>query len=200
MNSSTIKSLLSERIADNSIGILLSGGFDSAVLLFQISSIIVTRDNPIVNVFTVERGDDSTQHSDRIVNWARSCFGTINYVTRPVGNGQEHHSKQVSSGIQEALLYCDILLLGDTAVPFELKNKHSPIRTLAKNSRIYQPYFEYNKCTTIKIAIELAILDQVSQLSHTCTESKMWRCSQCWQCLERKWAFNKLDIQDSGKM
>lgn len=182
------------------IGLFLSGGFDSTTLAYTVLDIISKNnyESKIV-YYTVPRYDDSELHSNRIVRWLNSRY-SINTNIKIVGDPDLHHSQQVISGIKECLKEDSTvtLFLGDTKNPDDLPN--GPIRIVSKYDYIYQPFIEYDKTITLQIANHFNIINDVSLISHTCTESKKIRCNKCWQCKERIWAFNKLNYIDVGLM
>lgn len=183
------------------IGLFISGGFDSAVLAYLICKLKC--DNKLsteIIIFTVPRYDDSYRHAKNIVNWLENQF-QITLEHQIVGDPNLHHSKQVSSGIVQAqkLNPTVLLIIADTQNPPEELGGLGPVRIRSQSALIYQPWFDLDKTETIKLAQELKILDQVAILSHTCTERTELRCGICWQCQERQWAFNKLNLIDVGK-
>lgn len=186
--------------ANSDIGIFISGGYDSTVLAACIFKHITESGcQPKLTLFTVARYDDSSVHAARICDWLKVKYPAVEFVTKTVGNPDEHHSRQVLSGIMESIKDTGIkIVLGDTAVPPELNNEHAPQRIRSKGPRVVQPFFDYDKTITITIAESLGLLDEISEVTHTCTESKDLRCGNCWQCQERAWAFAKLSIRDRG--
>lgn len=187
----------------NRIGISVSGGFDSALLsylIFETRAELGT-DN-IVEFFTVPRYDDSVIHAKRIIDFIDGRFNIGAYSTHTiVGNPDIHHSLQVDSGLRE-MLACDrldIILAGENIVPPEDEVPGGPIRYRGKPAKLYKPFFDYTKDVIIQLAIDKN-LTEVMELSHTCTESKMYRCGNCWQCKERAWAFRQCNYTDPGTM
>ena len=120
--------LLPKFRSNNRVGFLISGGFDSGLLLY--ASCLICKQNDIIPNFvilTVPRYDDSVVHSNRIVSWINSSFD-LSLHPMVVGNPDLHHSQQVLSGLQEAHKknLADLFLLADTANPPTLPN--GPIR------------------------------------------------------------------------
>lgn len=187
-------------LSKKNIGIFVSGGFDSTLLtylLFSERNKLGTGNN--FSFFTVNRTDDSVVHANKIVSYICNEFADNNSMIRIVGDPDLHHSKQVSSGITE--IYdrkdIDVILLADTSNPPAVQ--HGPIRTKSLDPKIYQPFFNYTKDVLVKMAIDLNLTD-IMEMSHTCTESKLLRCNNCWQCMERAWAFKECKYNDPGVM
>lgn len=189
--------------ANDKIGVFISGGFDSTTMFYLVCSTIM-RVNPKIEliVFTVPRYDDSSVHSERVYEWMKSVFPEITMSREIIGNPDVHHSKQVSTGIRQALhLHRNLrLIVGDTKNPDEYLGQPGPERTDVGMSLVLQPFFNYDKSVVLSLAKDMEVLDKISEISHTCTESKTLRCNMCWQCKERAWAFKKLELTDVGTM
>ena len=191
------KQLLPLMIKYPTLGIFISGGFDSGLLLY-LCCLIKQQENLSnkFDIFTVPRHDDSIVHANRIVSWINSTFNmSLNITT--VGNPDLHHSMQVWSGVLEAHGKCDVVLLADTTNPAHLPN--GPVRQRVYFTDIKQPFFDLTKKDIIAVAIDLNLVD-LMELSHTCTESKLLKCAECWQCQERIWGFSENNYLDPGTM
>jgi 7-cyano-7-deazaguanine synthase in queuosine biosynthesis len=183
-------------ISDKKIGFLISGGLDSSILLYV--SLMIMQEKNIEKspmIFTVPRYDDSSRHSQNIINWMQKIFQK-NLKIIIVGNPDLHHSVQLTSGIYESLKYVDTIFLGSTKNPDHLLN--GPVRQKSKIDRIVKPFFYWTKKDTVALAIELGLTDLMT-ISHTCTESIEYRCKHCWQCQERRWAFTENNYVDPGE-
>ena len=184
---------------NDKVGIMISGGLDSGLLLYLLLGM-----NPSfvskMTVFTVPRFDDSIVHATRMVNWVAGTFNQTMSITE-VGDPNLFHSRQVNSGVEEALTMVDTILLGDTLLPTIKLEGATPIRHKNSNPKVNQIYLnlKFDKTHVVRIAHELGLYSLFS-MSHTCTQSKMYRCNECWQCRERAWAFKELGLQDSGEM
>lgn len=181
----------------NKVGFFISGGFDSAVLLYTACQIVDSEKlNSEIIIYTVDRPDGSVLHSERVVNYMRDKF-KLELPIRIVGNGKLHHSLQVVSGIIPATLETDYVLLGDTQNPAHLLD--GPVRTPSIIPKIIQPFFQLTKKETVALMIELGFTDAMT-LTASCTESILLKCNECWQCRERVWAFAENKIKDLGTM
>jgi hypothetical protein len=183
--------------SDKKLGYFISGGLDSALLLY--CSLLLCQEkslDPYIKIFTVPRYDNSVQHSNTIKKWLNEKFNK-NLETEILGDPDLHHSQQVISGLLLAESKVDILILGDTTNPDTLSNGPSRIKSLRNN--IIQPLFSWTKKDTVSLAIKLEVTD-LMVISHTCTESIDLRCGSCWQCKERAWAFKENSFIDPGKM
>lgn len=198
------------------IGVMVSGGLDSAVLTYLLLSL--KKDNTI-ELFVVPRPDDSHQHVLRVKAYLDNLFD-VNLSVHVVGNGDVHHSKQVTTGIKEAVEQhdCDIYLTSTTKNPESLDPPemlsgykygtflspegipyNGPKRVRSWHSKVFDVFWEYSKKDIVAIVKEKQ-LDGLASITHTCTASKTLRCGRCWQCCERAWAFEKNDYEDKGTM
>lgn len=194
-----IKELVDSHV---SIGIFISGGFDSTVLASVIFKHITDSNNHDydITLYTVPRTDDSEIHSKRVIEWLTNLYPSVRFDSKLVGNPNLHHSRQVSSGFSEALQVKEIIILADTANPPVDIEGLAPNRIKAVNPKIQQPFLDHDKTMTVAIAIHMGLLPEISTISHSCTQSKLLRCQQCWQCGERFWAFKELGVSDIGLM
>ncbi len=187
---------------NNPVALFMSGGFDSTTLAHVIFQ---TLNNEGIEqeftVYTVPRLDDSTKHAKRVLGWLSQKFPRVQYKHEYVGNPYLKSYQQVFSGVIAVLLNTDkFVILSDTNVPEELRDQWAPPRKQEFGDRVYLPFINYYKTHTVALAHELNALEEISKISHTCTESKEHRCNYCWQCKERAWAFKQLDLVDVGEM
>jgi len=185
------------------IGICLSGGLDSSVLFYCLMTVRNQEQlsNTDITVFTVDRPDNSKEHSANILNYINQTFGT-KITQHFVGNGNLRHDLQVYSGIQEAKKQVDCLILSDNIAPKHLADDEwcpKRVKLDWPRDNIYQPWFDLTKDKIVKIAIDMELID-LFKLSHSCTESSHTRCGKCWQCRERSWAFNQNKYIDPGNL
>lgn len=185
--------------ANKRIGVSLSGGFDSAVLLWCCCKIAQQENLDCeFRAFTVKRGDNGEEHSHNIVNHVSSHFG-ISIQHSFVGRPELPHYKQAWSGVVHALKISDVVFIGDTNVPECLQGNSAPRRYDVELPSCIQPMLYWNKDVVVQLAIDLELYD-IMKLSHTCTESHDARCNKCWQCGERAWAFDQCNYTDPGKL
>lgn len=185
------------------LGLFISGGFDSTTLFYLLCKTMQTV-NPSIEllIFTVPRYDDSVIHANRVFEWIKSEFPELRLSSEHVGNPDLHHTKQVTNGINQVTYQHKRLqlIVGDTKNPDEYLGQPGPERPSSDSSLVMQPFLEYDKTTVLQLALDMGVLDKISEISHTCTESKTLRCNMCWQCKERAWAFKKLELTDVGTM
>jgi hypothetical protein len=185
-----------------SIGLLVSGGFDSTLLSYLAHDLRnkLKTDN-VFEFFTVPRYDDSVIHAKRIIDYIDNKFNKTPTAWHIVGNPDLHFTQQVSSGITEALtnFKFEMLLTGDNIVPPIDEVPGGPPRKRGDHPRLYKPFFDCTKDVMLQLCIDQG-LTEIMEITHTCTESKTLRCNLCWQCRERAWAFKQCNYVDPGTM
>ncbi len=181
-------------------GILLSGGLDSAVLLYLL---IKSNSDIDIQPFTIPKKDGSAIYAVMVVNHLNNKFGLK--IPQPilVGNPNAHHTKQSMSAILEIFNKhrIDYLYMGVNTNPPELNNlTGAPKRFLSSpNPRLIYPFAEMLKDEVLKIMFDEGQED-LCNFTHSCTEQQVGRCKLCWQCTERSWAFNRLNKIDTGTL
>jgi hypothetical protein len=188
-----------QSLTDKKIGILLSGGIDSAVLLYLLAA-----DNPNIDIqpFVINKSDGAVLYVDDIIKWVADKTDCNIKPAIVVGDPTAHHSLMNRSAIADVLnnhQEIEHIYIAINKVPPALKDLPStPQRaTHSANTKVVLPFVDYTKDVIIRVARDRGILDLL-KLTHSCTEQRIGRCDQCWQCTERKWAFKQLDIRDPG--
>jgi hypothetical protein len=186
----------------NKIGVMLSGGADSAILLYLLVRFFPeTKFIPL----TVPRYDGAYIYTPSIVDHINTTCNSQIPVPMKLGNPDLPHSEQAQSGIDIAFKYdiVDYVFWGTQSPPpkeiVDLGGLY-PIRKENKDlERVSTPFFHLYKTDTIELYYRY---DQIEllKLTHSCTEKQIGRCMNCYQCQERIWAFNQLGEKDPGNL
>lgn len=181
-------------------GILLSGGLDSAVLLY-----LIIREFPRIDLqpFTIPKKDGAILYADPIISHINNKFNLKIPKTIAVGDPTVHHRKQNKSAVIDIFQKhsVDFLFIAINQNPPELTDlPGAPIRTKrVRDSRIILPFVDLIKTHIVDLMFEYSQEDLMA-ITHSCTEQPVGRCSQCWQCSERAWAFSSLNKIDNGEI
>ena len=179
-------------------GIMLSGGLDSAVLLYLLIS---NEPNIQLQPFTIPKFDGAAQYADPVIEYINNKFNVSIPKTILVGNPMAHHRLQSATAVLEIFSKHNIdqLYIAINKNPTELlEYPGAPSRASVSNdARICLPFVNMLKDEIIKILVDNNELG-LSEITHTCTEQSQGRCGVCWQCTERKWAFSQLNLIDHG--
>ncbi len=194
------------------IAFLLSGGADSAILLYMAClELLATKRNPVdefQHILTIPKGTDGPHlHSFKIVNWINDRLNIrLNepLIAAPADIEETHHADVIARSIvyyRNELNLNYSFLADQQAVPLpDIVQGLYPVRPSVNPYPDYfhMPFLNVNKSHTIDLHYRLGT-EQLLQISHSCTEKRIGRCLQCYHCNERKWAFEKLQKIDPGE-
>jgi len=184
------------------IGILVSGGFDSATLWYAAKKICMERGQEC-EPYTIPKLDGAEHHSKKVMEV--TCHLLDIPVVEPtmVGEKTDDPTETTISGIRDVIKkYEKFALVADTAYFEDLEYHMDPEPRRRPDDRILQfmeqPYFYFTKDKTLLFAKDLGILNHIIPVTHSCTEQDWGRCSECYWCKERKLAFVKAGFEDYG--
>jgi hypothetical protein len=183
---------------EKNYGIMLSGGLDSAVLLY----LLISQNNQIkIQPFTIDKVDGSMMYVNSIIGHFNKKFNLSIPHTIKVGDPTLHHRLQSKSAVKDIFknYNIDILFNAINQNPKELSNlPGAPLRdTKSDNPKIVFPFVNLLKTDILKIMFDNDQGD-IAEITHSCTEQKVGRCGKCWQCTERSWAFSQIKKSDPG--
>jgi hypothetical protein len=184
------------------VGVMLSGGADSAILLYMlILEKHQTKSKHTIRPFTVARSDGAWNYVAPIVDWIKIKTQTDICDPIKVGNPKVHHSKQGRSGADEAFSKYGIqhIFYGSQAhppVPMPGDYPNRPTAIHLPNTTC--PFALVDKRHTLHLYDKLDVWDLI-KLTHSCTHKTKGRCGECYNCTERAWALADLGFSDPGE-
>jgi len=199
----TVWHVKAKEIADNiphdkRIAVVVSGGWDSAVLWHIVNSECLKRDQSC-KPYTVPKLDGAE-------NWANQVLALSGYhaSTNLVGNlDADDPSKYVTSGIVEIFekKLADIVYVGVTKYYDGMEPDHARQHASQYDAadRCIQPFAQMTKDVTVQLGFDLGIAQGLMHTTHSCTEQIVGRCQYCKWCKEREWAFAKINKIDEGQ-
>jgi hypothetical protein len=190
----------------NRVGVLVSGGADSAILLYLLTKLNLENGSPCELIpFTVPKTDGAIVFARKIVGYINQLLDCELPQTTVVGDINLHHSQQVSSGRDEAFenYGIDLVVYGSQKTPpkdemhGDWDYPFRPDKISYPNA--YCPFAFVDKRNTIDL---YRIFDRMDLLSitHSCTENATSRCGECLFCQERAWALRENNLIDTGKL
>ena len=182
--------------------VFVSGGFDSALLLFILCSQARDINQSTVTAAVVDRGFGSVNFARRVCSWAGQRTGIKVDVQELKISPELPHGQHISEPAASLHEQGFITISADTQNPENVDFPGAEPKRIPPNSRFTNwlfPFSGIDKTHTLFIAKQLGVLDEIATITHTCTDSHDLRCGKCWQCSERIWAFDQLGWTDIGK-
>jgi hypothetical protein len=191
-------------------GIMLSGGLDSAVLLYFILLDAKQKNLTLdITPFTIIKYDESYKFVNLIIDYLNNLVGCSIPYTTLIGNPDTRHdlhSINARKEIKNIKPKLDHLFSAlNQNPPFTLKCVKelgwTPPNRLTSNLSIFEitPFLDLYKTHIVDLADQYG-LHHLFELTHSCTEKTNERCNVCFQCEERAWAFKELNLTDTGKI
>jgi hypothetical protein len=186
------------------IGVMLSGGADSAALLWLLclERKFTGTDHELIP-FTVPRTDGAWIYAGPIVRWIREYHECDLPDPIRVGDPSLHHSEQGRSGEREARLKHGIehIYYGSQQPPdtrlIELPGIYPNRPNRVELPGTTCPFALCDKRHTLAV-YEMYKIWPLIELTHSCTAQVDGRCGKCYNCVERDWALKALGHTDPG--
>lgn len=187
----------------SSIGIMLSGGLDSAVLLFALCRALAYHKQRVpITAYTVPRVS-SHLHAGRV---RKAVIGSTGYPFVTHNTDVDNRGSDpgaVFEGIKRVVLGAPeshIFTAVNQNPPVHI-NGIPPVR-IQENpmpGRLRMPFLHLQKDSILEAAKSIGAT-HIFPVTHSCTEQEFGRCGECWQCGERAWAFRMANMTDLPEM
>ena len=191
-------------------GIMLSGGIDSAIMFYLIL-LDAQQKNIVIDIqpFSTIKYDESYTYVNPIIDYFNQQFNVCIPYTILVGEPSVHHSLQSRVAAREIKTKYPLIemmfngLNQNPPPPFDLARwgeGRYPNRIKSPPSmKDLMPFISLYKSHIIDLVFQYQ-QEQLFEITHSCTEWTKGRCMQCFQCNERKWAFDFLKKEDPGNL
>lgn len=186
----------------SNIGIMVSGGLDSALLLYLIAKL--SDGNHTICTYTVAKKDGAYDHATRIVDYVNNKLNGNIYGPIVVGDPGTYHGLQVRTGVWDTLNHFnpDVLYMGENQNPpadsgvvglYPIRLQEHPA------APSMTPLLWLYKSHILNLYQQLNLMELLA-ITHTCTEQAEGRCHSCFGCKERAWGFKVAGYTDPGEM
>lgn len=187
------------------IGIFLSGGLDSTVLLcLIIEELRLTKrlDKTRIIAFTVKKPTDEPKYASRMLDLICNHYQTIVEHDNFLENTEEHYKKgrmdpeQINNALQKyknIILYWGINNMPSKEIKTfncELKVKYEKVKYI---DCINSPFLNMLKPQIIDLFYKLKV-EHLIPYTHSCSRIPIGNCNSCYSCEERQWGFDELNI------
>jgi len=182
--------------AASKIGVLVSGGVDSA-LLYYLLLYIKQQTNSLVEItpIVIHRKEGSKYFARPIVERINQLFN-ISKKPKQLGNTMLPEPEQVASAVRHAfsLLRLETVYVGVISNRDEHLIGFDPIPIVEHHS-VQIPFKDLEKSHVIDIYYQLGI-EHLLPFTHSCDQQETVVCGSCNGCRERIWGFNQIGKQD----
>lgn len=199
-------SKISVDVHDGPIGVSISGGADSAILLYILMK---NHDGPIY-AYTCSNSlkhHKNSLHALQVITKCIELTGSMNITHRTFFVPQQSFSSLFDNlgnlyrrdGVE--VIYTSVTALPPRTVTDSfysetpLRDKRDPgvIRPLY-NGPYYSPFFNVDKAVIKSLYEECDVLEQLFPVTRSCEtiENISGHCGKCWWCEERYWGFGRL--------
>lgn len=178
----------------NRIGVLISGGIDSALLYYlMLKENLDTGNKFIITPYSMMRKEGSKYFAIKVTEYVNSLFNISTEKLNIVGDNSLEEIKQVSSAVDDVLKENDFVYLGIIeAQPQHLVN-WATLNFKETINRRY-PFLTLNKSHIIDLVINLN-LTHLFSITHSCAINEEVPCNNCNGCNERSWGFEQLGLK-----
>lgn len=181
------------------IGVLISGGLDSAILYFLISeeNARLGELHEIIP-FTVARKEGSKYFAHSVIEYVQLFYGIPLKAPLEVGDNTLEEIEQVASGVKDIMACgCDKVYVGAiTQLPQHMTGWK--IYKIVETPTFKVPFINLTKDHVVDIIAQCK-QDAIFHITHSCDQS-LGRCGLCNGCNERAWGFEQMNLIDPGKV
>lgn len=198
-------------IYPGALGICVSGGADSALMLYFALKYSKTS----IHIFSLANAEKWLRNTHASINVISKCAeltGNYNFV---------HHIAYAESQTRENVFLLPKQYIADNALstvytgvtknpPFDIMDtftleslenfeRNPTILRSVKTDHWYMPWTNLDKKDLCNLYIQYNLLDTLFPITRSCEwinhewdDPGMGHCGKCWWCEERKWGFGKL--------
>ena len=208
-------------IDSESIGIMVSGGADSAILLYYLMKNCLKNKIVIFTLGNTQRKLNNVVAATRVINRCVELTGNIN-----IQHIVSYDKTQTDTNIFNAIMMAhemgltsyhysgvtqnppnDVVERFALGVTEEYRNVERKASLYDLEYRFFTPFARSDKSVIKNLYDEFGVLDTLFPLTRSCEYNEtneffklrkienpgIGHCGQCWWCEERKWAFGRLE-------
>jgi len=174
--------------------LLYSGGVESTLLLYKLSQRIN------IHLYLVNRFNNPIDKALRLYNLIKEDLQVNPPLTILDLSALEGHL-QLRKAREEILKDNDVLYVGACQYPNDehvmsllMPEYRFDFNKLRTDPNLAAPFIEMDKSETIKEYYDLGI-ENYLPFTHSCGNNTDKPCKTCFNCTERKWAYEKLGLE-----
>ena len=194
---------------DKTVGLMVSGGVDSAILLYALHKVNPGAD--ITSYCVPRKVDDAKAHSYAVHKKVSELLGKTLPMPTLIGTADDENSRQATKKLLDDNVH-DFIYDGVNHQPplgFDFyddpKMETPQARGTEKGYRPWRierpglkaPFLHLYKYHLIDLYYRFGV-EELLIPTHSCTTRTAGRCNKCNWCWERAWAFEQLERTDPG--
>lgn len=173
------------------IALLFSGGVESTLLLYLISTEIVKRyPNKYLTLYLLDRHNKPIEKARTVVNIVfNKTKLPVPVKILPIPKVLQHREISIASkiiGLQHAIVVCGFNKYPDDD---SIRPKH--LANINENTKLKFPFAHVGKNVIVQEFFNLGISD-ILPFTRSCGSDLDMPCKQCFNCRERIWAYNTI--------
>ena len=181
------------------IGVLVSGGLDSALLYYLIRKLTLSDNRFSVVPYIITRNYGSSLYAQPVIDYVHEILGIEQQYATKLDIDETDSELQVAAGMRELrntdrnLIYIGIIQTLEEHALHGVPKPYVP----TNSERFNYPLKDLTKAHIVQLIIQLG-LEKLFTLTHSCVYDIDTPCGDCNRCNERAWAFNQLGLIDLG--
>ena len=181
------------------IGVLVSGGLDSALLYYLIRKLTLSDNRFSVVPYIITRNDGSSRYAQPVIDYVHEILGIEQQYATKLDIDETDSELQVAAGMRELrntdrnLIYIGIIQTLEEHALHGVPKPYVP----TNSERFNYPLKDLTKAHIVQLIIQLG-LEKLFTLTHSCVYDIDTPCGDCNRCNERAWAFTQLGLIDPG--
>jgi hypothetical protein len=183
------------------IGVLVSGGLDSAIL-YYLMLLENEKTGNMHDIFPVSmlRKEGSKYFSNIVIGYVNSQFKIPFVEPQLVGDNSLPDDQQIKSAVVQLLEVegFNMVYVGVIEQLPQHMIEWQPIPS-KENKKFKTPLVSFNKSHIIDLIVQFK-QESLFYITHSCSYKKfqIGRCNRCNGCNERSWGFSQLGLTDPG--
>ena len=174
--------------------LLYSGGVESTLLLYKLSQEID------IHLYLVNRFNNPINKALHLFNIIKQDVNVNPQLTILDMSHLEGHM-QLREARKQILQENDILYIGacqypndDNVISLLMPEYRFDFDKIRNDKELSAPFIDMNKAETIKEYYNFGI-EKYLPLTHSCGSDTSMPCKECFNCTERKWAYDLLGLE-----
>lgn len=179
------------------IGVLVSGGLDSAILYYLLLKLNMENNYFQITPYTILRKEGSKNYAIKVINHIHNLLNLNSIELNLVGNNTLPEVQQVDSGVKDILQKNDFAFVGI----IEARPEHSIGWQRFKfypTQRIKYPLLNLQKSHIVDLIYQNN-LESILSVTHSCAIDELVPCGYCNGCNERSWGFKEMGRIDPAR-